>query len=65
MDDGRVTGRQAVLVWRCMEGSVALVPEGEAMPLTGYDLLPVTPASPIETVVAGLRARLGGETCGL
>jgi hypothetical protein len=60
MDNGRVTGQQALMVWHCTAGSVALVPEGEEVSLAGGHLVPVTPASPVDAVVAYLREHLKG-----
>jgi hypothetical protein len=63
MDGGRVTGQQALMVWRQADGTVALVPEGEAVTMTGCHLMAVTPLSPIDEVVAFLQRRLGGAAC--
>jgi hypothetical protein len=60
MDNGRVTGQHALLVWEGAAGQVALVPAGAQVPAAGMHVLPVTPTSPLQEVVTFLRRHLGG-----
>jgi hypothetical protein len=59
MDGGRVTEQQALMVWRCADAVVTLVPGGAEETIAGEHCLCVTPVSAVDTVVAFLRARLG------
>jgi hypothetical protein len=60
MDNGRVTGQQALLVWEGATARVALVPAGGQVSAAGMHLLAVTPTSPVQDIVTFLRRHLGG-----